>query len=105
MFSDLLEEKSRDVDNKSSSQRTSALSNRVNPKPHPRVPEHTSSQSRSIQEGRFLPALTEATQTSLLMSLERGKKTQDPILRDILPNQALCLAIKKLSTLEVLTYS
>lgn len=96
-------EKSRDVDNKSSSRRTASLSNRTGPKPHPRVHEHTSSQSHCIQEGRFLPALTEATPTSLLMSLERGK-TSWPDSRDILPNQALCLAIKELSTLEVLTY-
>lgn len=81
VFSGLLEEKkSRDIDSKSSSQRISALSNRMSPKPHPRVHEHTSSQSHCIQEGRFLPALTEATRTSLLMSLERGKKPHDPIL-------------------------
>lgn len=63
--------KGRDVNNKTGSQSKPRLSNRLGPKPHPRVHEHTSSQSRTQGQA---PANTHRLNTDFTFTVSGGMK-------------------------------
>lgn len=60
-----------DVNDKTSSQSKSGLSNRLSPKPHPRVQELTSSQSRTQRQA---PASTHRLNTDFILTVSGGMK-------------------------------
>lgn len=63
--------KGREVNNKTSSQSQSPLRNRLSPKPHPKVQEHTSSQSRTQRQA---PASTHRPNTDFTFNVSGGMK-------------------------------